>query len=90
VLRALQAAGTVTAEVATANVNASTGAYAFDLPIARPRLAAYSTRLPLSFAAAGNGGRYTLEAAADGYATLTQAIDVTLTAATWNPAMVPE
>jgi hypothetical protein len=91
VVRALQAAGAVAqVEAATANVNAASGAYSLALPTARPRLATYSTRLPLSFAAVGNGGRYTLQAKADGYAAATQAVDVTVADASWSPTLLPQ
>jgi hypothetical protein len=87
-VRALQAVGPATqVEVANGNANVSTGAYSLSLPAAQPRLAAYSTRLPLSFSAAGNAGRYTLEASADAYAAQTQDIAVTDSAATWNPTL---
>lgn len=88
VVRVLQAVGAVQLEVAAANVNSGSGAYAFDLPTAQPRLAAYSTRLPLSFSPAGNAGRYTLEAAAEGYQAQTQAIDLGASPAAWSPTLV--
>ncbi|MEH6435234.1 hypothetical protein [Massilia sp. DD77] len=49
----------------------ASGAYTLaSLPVAAPQLATYSKRLPLAFSAssAGTPGRYTLEAAATGYA----------------------
>lgn len=90
VVRALQAVGAVAAvEVATVNVDAASGSYSLNLPTAQPRIASYSTTLPLSFDNGGNTARYTLEAKADGYAAQTQAIDLTNNPATWNVTLVP-
>jgi hypothetical protein len=89
VVRARQlvgAAGQV--ELARVNANSGTGRYSLSLPSEQPRLAAYSTKLPLSFSAAGEAGRYTLEATADGYAEQLQAIDLTSASATWNVTLV--
>jgi hypothetical protein len=89
VVRARQvigAAGLV--EVARASVNAGTGSYSLSLPIAQPRHAAYATRLPLSFNAAGEAGRYELDADADGYAPQFGLIDLTSAAATWNVTLL--
>ncbi len=88
VVRALQAVGAAgTVEVATVNANGASGAYALDLPTAQPRLAAYSTRLPLSFSATGLAARYTLEASAEGYQPQTQAADLGAAALTRNPTL---
>jgi hypothetical protein len=69
-VRALQAVGGVPAvEVAHVNTDAA-GFYSLSLPIASPRLAAYSTTLPLTFnPQSGTAAKYTLEASASGYAT---------------------
>jgi len=77
-------------EVARVNVDASTGSYSLSLPAARPRLAAFSTKLPLSFGDAGNAGSYTLAANSDDYTGQLQAIDLTNSAATWNVTLVPQ
>jgi hypothetical protein len=89
VVRARQLVGSAgLVEVARVNVDASSGSYSLSLPAAQPRLAAFSTRLPLSFGDAGNAGRYTLAATADGYAGQLQAIDLSSAAATWNTTLV--
>ena len=53
----------------TSPTNASpAGPYALSLPIAAPLLAAYSTTLPLSFAAqSAASGRHSIEASAESY-----------------------
>jgi len=71
-------------EVGRVNVNAGTGGYLLSLPIVQPRLAAYSTRLPLSFSGAGTAGRYLLDATADGYQPRQDAIDLASSSFTWN------
>jgi len=59
------------AEIAYVNADDITGEYLLTLPTGAPMLAAYSTPLPLTFAAdtAGNAGQYTIEASATGYVT---------------------
>jgi len=59
------------AEIAYVNADDMTGEYLLRLPAGAPMLAAYSTTLPLTFAAdtAGNAGQYTIEASATGYVT---------------------
>ena len=84
--QAVGAAGEV--EIGRANVNAGSGSYSLGLPIAQPRLAAFSTRLPLSFSGAGAGGRYVLEAAADGYLSQLETIDLTGPSQTFNATLV--
>jgi len=66
------------AEIAYVNADDMTGAYSLTLPVGPPLLAAYSTTLPLTFAAdtAGNAGQYTIEASATGYVTQTAPADV--------------
>jgi hypothetical protein len=76
------AAGEV--EVGFANVNAASGAYSLSLPVARPRLAAFSTRLPLSFSGAGTAGAYLLDASADGYVRRSESVDLSVSSFTWN------
>ncbi len=85
VVRARQVIGSAgQVEVVRANVNATTGSYSLSLPAAQPWLAAYSTRLPLSFGAAGSAGEYVIDASADGYAPRLETIDLTGTSFTWN------
>jgi hypothetical protein len=91
VVRALQAVGTAAAvEVAQLNADASAGSYSLLLPTATPRVAPYTTHLPLAFVNGLNAARYTLEAKADGYAAQTQAIDLTGNPATWDVTLVRE
>jgi hypothetical protein len=89
VVRALQGVGSSTqVEVATANVDASGGSYSLGLPAIQPLLAAYSTRLPLSFTASGSAGLYTLSASASGFETEQQLIDVSASDVTWSPTLL--
>lgn len=91
VVRARQLVGSAgQVEVARVNADASTGSYSLSLPAAQPRLAAFSTKLPLSFSDAGNAGRYTLAATADEYTGQLQAIDLSSSAVTWNVTLVPQ
>ncbi len=89
-VRALQAVGSVPAvEIAFVNTN-SGGSYAISLPTAAPRLANFSTTLPLGFASQGaNAAKYTLHAGSGGYASKTELIDVSTAAATWNVTLTP-
>jgi len=89
-LRAVQAVGVVpTIEVASTNADA-VAAYSMTLPTAAPLLAPYSTTLPLVFAAqSANAAKYSVEAAADGYATQSSAIDLSAANATVNFTLVP-
>lgn len=75
-------------EVGRARVNGTSGSYSLDLPIARPRLAAYSTRLPLSFGSAGSAGLYVLDASADGYQSRLETLDLSASSATWSVTLV--
>ena len=84
--QAVGSAGEV--EVGRANANATSGSYSLSLPIAQPRLAAFSTRLPLSFAGAGTGGRYLVEAAADGYRPRLETVDLSGSSFTWNVTLL--
>lgn len=89
VVRARQVVGAAgLVEVARTRVNASTGGYSLSLPVTQARLAAYSARLPLSFSAAGEAGRYELDAGADGYASQLGVIDLTSAPATWNVTLL--
>jgi hypothetical protein len=89
VIGAMQLLGSATiVEVARRNGNASTGSWSLDLPTAQPRLAAYSTRLPLTFSVSGTAARYTLEASAEGFETQAQLIDLSNSAATWSPTLL--
>jgi hypothetical protein len=76
-VRALQMIGTVPkVEVAHVNVDGA-GNYALSLPLASPRVATYSTTLPLSFTAdAANAAKYAIEASAAGYVTQTKPVTV--------------
>ena len=88
-VRAVQLIGSAgQVEVAATHANTGFGSYSLALPAAQPRLAAFSTRLPLSFSAAGSAGQYLLEAAAQGYAPQVQSVSVANAAATWNPSLV--
>ena len=77
-VRALQVVGSVPKiEVAHVNADATTGNYSLTLATAAPRLATYSTMLPLIFnAQSGSAATYTLEAFAIGYVTQTKAVTV--------------
>lgn len=77
-VRALQVVGSVPKiEVAHDNADATTGNYSFTLPITAPRLATYSTTLPLTFSSqAASAANYTLEAFATGYVTQSKAVTV--------------
>lgn len=86
-VRALQTVGSLP-RVEVAFVNTSAGDYSLSLPIAAPRLAIYSTTLPLNFLAqTSNAAKYTLEASAEGFATRTQPIDITTNNAVWDVAL---
>jgi len=89
-LRAVQTVGVVPMiEVASTNADA-VAAYSMTLPTAAPLLAPYSTTLPLVFAAQpANAAKYSVEAAADGYATQSSAIDLSAANATVNFTLVP-
>lgn len=89
-VRALQAVGAVPqVEVAFDNAN-DTGAWAIALPTAAPRLAAFGTTLPLSFAAQdASAARYTLEASAEGFVTQAAAVDLSTANATVDFTLPP-
>jgi len=89
VLRSRQAIGSAgEVEVRRVSVDAANGEYVLSLPIAQPRLAPYSTRLPLSFADAGTAGRFLLDVAADGYVPRLETVDLTGSSLTWNVTLV--
>lgn len=77
-IRALQAVGSVPKiEVAHANADATTGNYSLTLPITAPRLAMYSTILPLIFSSQpASAANYTLEGFATGYVTQSKAVTI--------------
>lgn len=84
-VRALQTLGGVAVEIAYDNADDLTGAHSLTLPIDAPVLATYATPLPLTFApVAGSAGRYTIEAAATGYATGSDNVDLSSANATKN------
>jgi uncharacterized protein DUF4382 len=89
-VRALQQVGAVpTIEVAHVNADAS-GNYSLTLPLDAPRLATYSTTLPLTFnAQPASAAKYTLEASAAGYATQTRAVTVGAAPVTNDFTLVP-
>jgi hypothetical protein len=80
VVHALQEVGSApdlfTVEVATTNVDDTTGQYSMSLPIATPQVADFSTTLPLVFTPQGAAGLYTLEASAAGFATQAAQVDL--------------
>ncbi|MFO1319644.1 MAG: DUF4382 domain-containing protein [Burkholderiales bacterium] len=66
-VRAIQHVGFTNVEIGATNASPA-GPYALSLPIAAPLLAAYSTTLPLSFAAqSAASGRHSIEASAESY-----------------------
>jgi hypothetical protein len=91
-VRALQAVGSVPAvEIGFVNSNA-TGGYTISLPTAAPRLASFSTTLPLTFnAQSASAAKYTLQASAAGYASKSTVppIDLSGGNATWNVTLTP-
>jgi hypothetical protein len=88
-VRARQVVGSAgEVEAGRANANATTGSYSLSLPVARPRLAAYSTRLPLSFGSVGAGGLYLFEASADGYVPRLETFDLSESSFTWSVTLV--
>ncbi len=93
VVRAVQAVGLVAkVEIATDNVDGTTGAYSMTLPVASPLHAAYSTTLPLAFTTPASPPAdfsYKLEATATGYVMQTTNIGTGAANATWDPVLVP-
>jgi hypothetical protein len=92
VVRALQAVGaTVPAvEIATDNVDGTTGEYSLTLPVASPLLAPFSAP-PLVFATPASPPAdfsYRLEATATGYVKQTQNIGTGAANASWSPTLV--
>ena len=78
-VRALQTMGATKVELISRHVDAETGAYSFQLPVAPPVKTAYvagATSLSFSTETA-SAGKYTLEAAVTGKATQTANIDLT-------------
>lgn len=94
VVRAVQAVGPAVpaVEIATDNVDGTTGEYAVTLPVASPLHAPFATTLPLVFAAPASPPAdfsYKLEATATGYVKQTQNIGTGAANATWNPTLAP-
>ena len=84
-VRALQTLSGVTVEIAFDNADDLTGVHSLTLPIDAPVLATYANPLPLTFApVTGSSGRYTIEAAATGYATDSDNVDLSSANATKN------
>ena len=84
-LRAIQSVGVPAVEIAFRNADTLTGAYTLSLPREAPRLAAYSTRLPLTFTAqTAAEGQYTVQARAAGFAPKTEPADLRSTNLTIN------
>jgi len=69
----------------------ASGAYSLTLPIGTPRIAQYSSTLPLVFAdATFTVGAYTAQASATGYVTQTRAEDIsTADATTQDFTLIP-
>ncbi|MBX3627428.1 MAG: DUF4382 domain-containing protein [Rhizobacter sp.] len=78
-VRALQAAGTTTVEVASTLADESTGLYSLTLPTAAPLVTSYAVPLPPATPASGSAARYTLQATL-GSMTKTTAAPVTVSA----------
>jgi len=94
VVRAVQAVGTAVpvVEIATDNVDGTSGVYALTLPVASPLYAPFATTLPLVFATPASPPAdfsYKLEATATGYVKQTQNIGTGAANATWSPTLVP-
>ena len=93
-VRAVQAVGTAVpvVEIATDNVDGTSGVYALTLPVASPLYAPFATTLPLVFATPASPPAdfsYKLEATATGYVKQTQNIGTGAANATWSPTLVP-
>jgi hypothetical protein len=92
VVRARQAVvGGPTVQVGpVANVSDTTGAYSVSLPALAPRLAAYSTTLPLSFSSvAASTGLYALRASASGYAMQDLSVNLSASSVVQNITLLP-
>jgi hypothetical protein len=72
-VRALQAVGSATVEVASTLADESTGLYSLTLPTAAPLVTGYATPLPPYTAASAAAGRYTLQATLGGVTKATAA-----------------
>jgi len=83
-VRALQTIDGFTVEVAYVNADDIDGTYSLTLPIDAPVRAPYALPLPLVFLPAASGGQYTIEAAATGYATDSDTVDLSSGNATKN------
>jgi hypothetical protein len=94
VVRAVQAVGSAVpvVELATDNVDGTTGEYSVTLPVAAPLFAPFATTLPLTFAVPTGPSvdfSYKLEATATGYAKQTQNIGTGTGNPAWNPMLLP-
>ncbi|MGW8184370.1 MAG: DUF4382 domain-containing protein [Burkholderiales bacterium] len=83
-VRALQTIDGFTVEVAYVNADDIDGTYSLTLPIDAPVRAPYALPLPLVFLPAASAGQYTIEAAATGYATDSDTVDLSSGNATKN------
>ena len=82
-------AGGPKVEIAFQAADLTSGAYSLSVPSAAPLLGKFGT-LPITFAADSSlAGKYTVEAAATGYATQSAAVDVSSADATKNFALTP-
>ena len=91
-VRAVQAVGGVpVVEIATDNVDGTSGEFSMTLPVASPLYAPFSTTLPLSFAVPASPAdfSYKLEATATGYVKQSQSIGTSADNYTWNVTLVP-
>lgn len=93
VVRAVQAVGATVpvVEIATDNVDGTSGDYALTLPVASPLYAPFSTTLPLVFTTPASPPAdfsFRLEATATGYVKQTQNIGTGAANATWSPTLV--
>lgn len=93
VVRAMQAVGAAVpaVEIATDNVDGTTGEYSMTLPVAAPLFAPFATTLPLSFAVPGSPPAdfsYKLEATATGHVKQTENIGTGAANVTWSPTLV--
>lgn len=93
VVRAVQAVGAAVpaVEIATDNVDGTTGEFSMTLPVMAPLFAPFATTLPLTFAVPAGPSvdfSYKLEATAAGYTKQTQNIGTGAVNATWNPMLV--
>lgn len=92
VVRAVQAVGAAVpvVEIATDNVDGTTGDYALTLPVASPLYAPFATSLVFATPASPPADfSYKLEATATGYVKQEQNIGTGAAPTTWSPTLVP-